>query len=213
MQDRSAERHAMVDVQLAGRGIGDERVLAAFREVPRELFVAAEQSTCAYEDRPLPIRRGQSISQPFIVALMCEALGLSGGERVLEVGTGSGYAAAILARLACEVFTIERHQELAQTAESRLRDLGIDNVRVIRGDGTLGLAHKAPFDAIVVAAGGRKVPPPLVEQLAIGGRLVIPVGRDRDHQVLLRITRVSSQHTEQENLGDVRFVPLIGSQG
>jgi protein-L-isoaspartate(D-aspartate) O-methyltransferase len=202
----------MVERQLAGRGIGDARVLEAFRTVPREAFLPQDLAEFAYEDTPLPIRGGQTISQPYIVALTAEALELRGNERILEIGTGSGYAAAILGRLAKDVFTVERLEPLAQEAGARLARLGFDNVRVLCGDGTLGWPEHAPYDAIAVAAGGPTVPQALLDQLAQNGRLVIPVGPDESSQVLMRVRRVGDRFYQQE-LTQVRFVPLIGEQG
>jgi protein-L-isoaspartate(D-aspartate) O-methyltransferase len=213
MQEIERRRAHMVDAHLARRGIADPRVLEAFRDVPREAFLPAELAESAYDDTPLPIGHEQTISQPYIVAFMAEALGLRGGERVLEVGTGSGYAAAILGRLAGEVFTIERLESLAPTAGERLARLGFANVHVTQGDGTLGWPDHAPYDAIVVAAGGPKVPAALVAQLAVGGRLVVPVGPDEESQQLVRVTRVSETEIRKEELAPVRFVPLIGEQG
>lgn len=203
------ERQAMVRTQLVGRGIDDKRVLAAMACVPRHLFVPEELCAQAYEDRALPIEEGQTISQPFIVALMAQALALAGDERVLEIGAGSGYAAAVLSLLAAEVYTIERWPALAATAERRLHDLGYRNVHVFVGDGTAGLPEYAPFNAIVVAAASPWAPRPLREQLADGGRLIIPVG-GRDEQLLLRLTRHGSE-VRTERLSGVRFVPLIGA--
>ncbi len=212
MDDRIAERGRMVETHLVARGIRDPVVLAAMRSVPREQFIAGELAEFAYEDGPLPIETGQTISQPYIVALMLEALGLQAHGRVLEVGTGSGYAAAVLSRIAAEVYTIERHAELAAAAESRLEVLGYANVRVLHGDGTLGWAEHAPYDGIVVAAGGPEVPGPLLEQLADGGCLVIPIGSTPRDQELIRVCRRSG-HFTRESLGGVRFVPLIGAEG
>lgn len=206
-------RARMVDRQLALRGIADRRVLDAFRDVPRDAFVPAELAEFAYDDTPLPIGEGQTISQPYIVAVTIEALGLEGGERVLEIGTGSGYAAAVLGRLANEVFTVERLESLADHARKRLKDLGFHKVYVLHGDGTLGWPEHAPYDAIAVAAGGPEVPEALAEQLAPGGRLVIPVGSDETSQVLTRFTRKKSGKLREEPLSPVRFVPLIGEQG
>ena len=213
MTDRTAEREAMVARQLAARGVRDPRVLAAMREVPREAFIAGELAEFAYEDAPLPIDADQTISQPYIVAVMTESLDLGPNDRVLEVGTGSGYAAAVLARVAGDVYTIERHQELADAAARRLRELGYPNVHVRHGDGTLGWPEHAPYDAIIVAAGGPEAPATLLEQLAVGGRLVIPVGPTPREQELVRIRRVGEDKYERENLGGVRFVPLIGAGG
>jgi protein-L-isoaspartate(D-aspartate) O-methyltransferase len=203
----------MVDAQIARRGVRDERVLAALRRVAREAFVDAGFEEFAYEDSPLPIGSGQTISQPFIVARMAEAAEIEPSDRVLEIGTGSGYAAAILAELAKEVFTMERHGELAGQAEERLRRSGNGNVTVKVGDGTLGWPENAPFDAIVVAAGGPSIPVSLQEQLEIGGRLVIPVGDRLEEQRLLRVTRMSATKFEEEDLGGVTFVPLVGAEG
>ncbi len=198
---------------LKKRGIKDKAVLDAMSTVPREEFVGIDLQEFAYDDTPLPIGEGQTISQPYIVALMTEALQLTAGSRVLEVGTGSGYAAAILSRIAQEVYTIERHQPLVHQAASRLKDLHYDNVQVICGDGSLGWPEQAPFDAIIVAAGGPEAPRSLIEQLSIGGRLVIPTGPSVREQGLLRITRISKEQIEIEELARVRFVPLIGEEG
>ena len=208
----SMNRDRMVQLQLAGRGIADPRLLEAFRSVPREDFVPAELTEFAFHDTPLPIGDGQTISQPYIVAMTLAALGLRGGERVLEVGTGSGYAAAVLSRLAKEVYSVERLASLADSARERLARLGYDNVQVLCGDGTLGWAEHAPYDAIAVAAGGPEVPRALLNQLAPGGRLVIPVGPDESSQVLMRVTRHDAGF-HSEPLTEVRFVPLIGEQG
>jgi protein-L-isoaspartate(D-aspartate) O-methyltransferase len=210
---RSAERDHMVEVDLAHQGISDPKVLEAFRDVAREEFVPSELAEFAYENAPLPIAQGQTISQPYIVAVTVQALSLRGGERVLEVGTGSGYAAAVLSQIARDVYTIERISSLADSARERLERLGYDNVHVHCGDGSLGWPEHAPYDAIAVAAGGPKVPSALREQLAIGGRLVIPVGRDEVSQELVRVTRVSETQYREESIADVRFVPLIGEQG
>jgi protein-L-isoaspartate(D-aspartate) O-methyltransferase len=210
---RASDRLAMVERQLVARGIQDPRVLEAFRTVPREAFVPEELTEFAYEDSPLPIPGKQTISQPFIVALTLQALGLHGGERVLEIGAGSGYAAAVMSRVAREVFTVERIPELAESARARLAALGYTNVRVLCGDGTLGWPEHAPYDAIAVAAGGPQVPKALLEQLAPDGRLVIPVGGEETEQSLLRVTRERSGKLRRESLGAVRFVPLIGAQG
>jgi len=206
--DSNDERSAMVRAQLVQRGITDSRVLDAMATVPRHLFVPPEARAQAYGDRALPISQGQTISQPYVVALMAQALGLHPGDRVLEVGAGSGYAAAVLSQLAGEVYTIERWPALAETAERSLHDLGYTNVHVFHGDGTAGLPAYAPFDAIVVSAAAPWVPRPLREQLCEGGRLVIPVG-GRNEQILLRLTR-TDHRTQTERLGEVRFVPLIG---
>ncbi len=206
------DREAFVD-WLKRRGISDARVLKAMREVPRETFVGLDLAEFAYDDTPLPIEEGQTISQPYIVALMTEALHLKATDTVLEIGTGSGYAAAVLSRGAKSVYTIERHRSLAHQASDRLEKLGYDNVHVMVGDGTLGWPEHAPYDAIVVTAGGPEAPRSLVEQLAIGGRMVVPAGPSLSEQKLLRVTCVSEQEVEIEELGAVRFVPLIGAEG
>lgn len=202
----------MVDEQIRARGVRDPRVLAALSAVPREAFLAPQLAEVAYADSALPIEAGQTISQPFIVAVMSEALELQPSDRVLEIGAGSGYAAAVLAHLASEVYTVERHAELAEIARERLERLGYRNVHVKHGDGTLGWAEHAPFDGIVVAAGGPRVPKSLLDQLAIGGRLVMPVGRGYGQQ-LVRITRNAETEFVGEDLGAVQFVPLIGQEG
>jgi protein-L-isoaspartate(D-aspartate) O-methyltransferase len=206
-------RRQLVEHQLRNRGISDPAVLAAIESIPREAFLPPELAEFAYLDRALPIEKGQTISQPYIVALMTEALELKPSDRALEVGTGSGYAAAVLGKIAREVYTIERHAELAEQAARRLRDQGFDNVHVVHGDGTLGWPEHAPFDAIVVAAGGPELPRPLLDQLAIGGRLVIPVGEEKTLQSLVRVTRTGQDDYRHEELCDVRFVPLVGIQG
>jgi len=207
-----AARREMVTWQIERRGIHDPRVLAAMYAVPRHLFVTGISSAFAYEDQPLPIGEGQTISQPFMVAAMTEAMELTGDERVLEIGTGSGYQAALLSMLAREVFTIERHASLAAAAAERLAQLGYDaNVHVCTGDGTLGLPAEAPFDAIVVTAAAPEVPQPLVKQLAEGGRLVIPVG-SANQQNLLRVRKHQGK-TTKESLYLCRFVPLVGAHG
>jgi protein-L-isoaspartate(D-aspartate) O-methyltransferase len=211
LTDRALDRESMVERQLRRRGIRDERVLDAFRAIPRDEFVGGDVKEFAYEDTALPIGGGQTISQPFIVALMVQALELRPTDRVLEVGAGSGYAAAILARLAGRVYAIERDPRLAREAGDRLRRFGLDNVEVHTGDGTLGWPEAAPFDAILVSAGGPDVPQPLLDQLASGARLVIPVGGPRQ-QHLLRITRLGDEW-RREDLGPVTFVPLIGEGG
>jgi protein-L-isoaspartate(D-aspartate) O-methyltransferase len=211
VDDDSRLRDEMVTQQLMRRGIRDERVLQAMRQMPRQLFVPARHRAMAYEDMPLPIGHEQTISQPLMVAMMTEAMRLHGHERVLEIGTGSGYQAAILSRLAVVVFSIERIPELAAQARATLARVGIMNVHVLVGDGSLGLPEHGPYDAMVVTAASPKVPPALVEQLQLGGRLVIPVG-DRHEQTLVRVTMTASG-PEVEHLGGCRFVPLIGQQG
>jgi protein-L-isoaspartate(D-aspartate) O-methyltransferase len=213
MLDLSHARERMVQTQVAARGVRDPAVLEAMRSVPREAFLPPELGEFAYADSPLPIERGQTISQPYIVALMAAAARVGPADRVLEIGTGSGYAAAVLGRIAREVYTIERHEELARLAAERLARLGFANVSVRHGDGTLGWPEHAPYDAIVVAAGGPTAPPALLDQLAPGGRLVIPLGEGRTVQQLVRITREGDRGFRREELGDVRFVPLIGAQG
>ena len=205
-------RTAMVERQLKARGIRDPRVLAAMAQVPRECFVAEKLRKFAYDDGPLPIGEGQTISQPYIVALMIEAARIAPGDRVLEVGAGSGYAAAVLSRIAGEVHAIERHASLADSAQARLRALGYDNVAISTGDGSGGLPDKAPFEAILVAAGSDNVPDPLRRQLAVGGRLVVPVG-GAGLQSLLCVTRTGEGSWTENDLGGVRFVPLIGAFG
>ena len=208
----AARRRWMVDTTIAARGIRDTAVLEAMRSVPRHAFVAPSQAALAYEDEPLPIGEGQTISQPYVVALMAEALRLAPGNRVLEIGTGTGYSAAVVSRIAAEVYTVERHEALARTAQARLLELGYTNVHVLHGDGTLGWREHAPYDAVAVTAGGPKIPEALLWQLGEGGRLVIPVG-PRHAQRLFRITRLSGGGHQEEDLGDVRFVPLVGRSG
>jgi protein-L-isoaspartate(D-aspartate) O-methyltransferase len=203
----------MVQRQLAANGIHDPAVLAAMGQVPREAFVSPDQARFAYADTPLPIGQGQTISQPYVVALMTEALELEPHDRALEIGTGSGYAAAVLSRIAREVFTVERHAGLARQAQARFRQLGYDNIHLRIGDGSLGWAEHAPYDGIVVAAGGPEIPDPLLEQLAVGGHLVIPVGARPQIQQLVRVQRTGPTRYAHENLGSVRFVPLVGEAG
>jgi protein-L-isoaspartate(D-aspartate) O-methyltransferase len=205
-------RRLMVDRQIAARGIADQRVLDAMREVPREEFVPMEVREFAYDDTPLPIEAGQTISQPYIVALMIEAAAIVQGDRILEIGVGSGYAAAVMSRIGRRVHAIDRHGELADLARDRMARLGYDNVVVRTGDGTQGWPENAPFDVILVAASGPEVPEPLCRQLVIGGRLVMPVG-DPDEQQLVRVTRTARDAYREEELGPVRFVPLIGVHG
>jgi len=206
-------REQMIEHQLIARGLRDQTVLNAVGAVQREEFIPSDLVEFAYSDSPLPIAASQTISQPYIVALMTAALELKPDERVLEVGTGSGYAAAVLSEIAKEVYTIERHKILANTARKRLERLNYKNILVFYGDGTLGWPEYAPFDAIVVTAGGPDVPETLKRQMAIGGRLVIPVGAFLHVQQLLRIRRISEDEYKEEDLGSVRFVPLIGVAG
>lgn len=208
-----ARKERMLNDHLAARGIRDPAVLKAMREVPREAFLPPGLELLAYEDGPLPIDEGQTISQPYIVAYMVEALELKGEERVLEIGTGSGYAAAVLSRCAREVFTVERISSLAASAQEKLRALGYGNVTVHLGDGTLGWPEQAPYDAIVVTAGAPEVPRELEEQLAPLGRLVIPVGPTQHLQELVRVRRLADGRFRVEDLCPVRFVPLIGEKG
>jgi protein-L-isoaspartate(D-aspartate) O-methyltransferase len=204
-------RREMVARQIRDRGIRSERVLAAMQSVPRHLFVPQEHVFAAYSDEPLPIGEGQTISQPFMVAAMADALSLLGSERVLEIGAGSGYQAAVLSLLAGEVMAIEAQPLLADCARERLERLGYQNVRIEQGDGSLGWPSAAPYDAILVTAAAPAVPPPLIGQLAEGGRLVIPVGAS-EHQELLRIVKREGE-TSEESLYPCRFVPLVGRYG
>jgi protein-L-isoaspartate(D-aspartate) O-methyltransferase len=204
----ASQRHRMVTTQLKRRGIADPRVLAAMSQVPRHAFVAPQQRGDAYLDRPLEIGGGQTISQPYTVAFMAQALQLQGAETVLEVGTGSGYAAAVLACLAAQVHSVERLPHLADAARRRLAEQHVDNVQVHVGDGMLGLPEQAPFDAIVVAAGAASLPQAYLDQLAGGGRLVIPIDEPAGHQAMYRFTRQGSSFTK-EFLGNFVFVPLL----
>jgi protein-L-isoaspartate(D-aspartate) O-methyltransferase len=212
MRDFEA-RARMVESQLVRRGIHDARVLEAMQQVPREAFVEAGYEDFAYDDSPLPIGEGQTISQPYIVAFMIEATGIAPGDVALDVGTGSGYAAAVMAQIAERVYTIERHASLARQAEQRFATLGYDNIHVRIGDGSCGWPDAGPYNAILVAAGAPQVPVALRQQLAPGGRLVIPVGGSPTIQRLLRVRRLDDAGYEEETLAAVRFVPLIGEQG
>ena len=211
--DFATLRDEMVRRQIAARGVRDRRVLEAMRTVPREVFVPERLAEFAYDDTPLPIGEEQTISQPYVVALMAEALELGPQDKVLEIGAGSGYAAAVLSRIAREVWAIERHESLARQARARMERLGYSNVHILHGDGTLGWPEQAPYDGIVVAAGGPEVPRALLDQLAEGGRLVIPIGPDPRTQSLVRVRRRADGDYIREDLGAVRFVPLIGAQG
>src|SRR3954452_18573815 len=213
MLDLSRARARMVKGQIARRGVRDRSVLDAIRRVPREAFVQPGFEEFAYEDGPLPIGEGQTISQPYIVALMIEAAELRSGDQVLEVGAGSGYAAAVMGQIADRVYAIERYPSLGEAARRRFSRLGYDNIQLRLDDGTLGWPEAAPFDAILVAAGGPDVPTALKQQLKVGGRLVIPVGSEARGQRLLKISRRSETEFEQEDLGEVMFVPLVGQQG
>jgi protein-L-isoaspartate(D-aspartate) O-methyltransferase len=206
-------RERMVNEQIAGRGITDPVVLEAMRTVPREIFVPERYQRYAYDDTPLPIPGNQTISQPYVVALMIARLELNKEDRVLEIGTGSGYAAALLGQIVREVHTIERIKELVHYSRQRLELLGYDNVHVHLGDGTLGWAEAAPYDGIVVAAGGPFVPESLKYQLAENGRLIIPVGPNERRQNLICVIRTGEEIFEQSDLGAVAFVPLIGDEG
>jgi protein-L-isoaspartate(D-aspartate) O-methyltransferase len=207
----AARRARMVETQIVARGVRDVRVLAAMREVPRHLFVDAAHQARAYDDQPLPIDRNQTVSQPYIVALMTELLDVQPNEKVLEIGTGSGYSSAVLARLAAEVITIERHAELAQDAAARLKELGLTNVEVVVGDGSRGLPERAPFEAIAVHATAPEPPISLLEQLAPGGRLVVPVA-SRSADMLTQYRRRDGEIVTNV-IGPARFVPLIGEEG
>lgn len=209
MTDMAALRDEMVRAQIAGRGVEDARVLEAMRVVPRELFVATSDVAAAYDDCAMPIGFGQTISQPYVVAAMIAALRLRGGERVLEVGAGSGYAAAVVSCIAKKVFGVERVAGLAERACENLSAAGITNVEFRCGDGTDGWQDHAPFDAILVSAGGEKVPQPLLQQLKTGGRLVMPVGSDPGFQMLTLVERVDETEFTERPFGDVRFVPLV----
>ena len=212
MRDFSIARRRMVEGQLIARGISDQRVLDAMLKVPRHKFVEEALQSQAYQDGPLPIGERQTISQPYMVAVMSQALALNGSETVLEVGTGSGYQAAILALLADRVFSLERIPSLARRARKVLDECGFSKVNIRVADGTRGWHEMAPFDAIMVTAGAPEVPRDYLDQLAVGGRLVIPVG-DRSSQVLMRITRTGEQEFEDERILGCRFVPLVGSCG
>jgi protein-L-isoaspartate(D-aspartate) O-methyltransferase len=206
-----AARDRMVETQIAARGIGDERVLSAMRSIPRHIFVPEAARAAAYGDYPLPIGHGQTISQPYIVAKMTALLEIRPHERVLEIGAGSGYQAAILGTLAQEVISIERIPDIAHLAQKNLSNAGITNVRVIVGDGTLGYPERAPYDGVLITAATPSIPPPLIDQLGEGGRLVAPVG-SRDLQELVRLTRKGGD-LSREFFGGVIFVPLLGEHG
>jgi protein-L-isoaspartate(D-aspartate) O-methyltransferase len=212
MQQHDArERELMVAHQIAGRGVHDQRVLDAMRQVPREAFVPETLNEFAYADTPLPIGEGQTISQPYIVALMIEAAEVKPGDKVLDVGTGSGYAAAVLSRIAGKVFSIERHRPLAEAARRKFARLGYNNIEVRHGDGTLGWPEAAPFDAVICTAAPESIPPKVLGQLKRGGRMVIPVGPQGGNQELLRIIRSPvGEIPRVERLLPVRFVPMTG---
>ncbi len=211
--DFSAMRANMILTQLKERGIKDTAVLQAMNTIPREAFVDAAYKEMAYQDNPLPIPANQTISQPYVVALMISLLALKPEHRVLEVGTGSGYAAAILSQLVKAVYTIERHQILIDYAQECLKTIGCENIFIHHGDGTQGWPEHAPFDGIIVAAGGPTIPTALRQQLAVGGRLVMPVGKMQRRQDLIQLTRLSQDKFKRKNFGPVAFVPLVGSEG
>ncbi len=207
--DFTRQRNLMVERDIAGRGITDNRVLKAMKKVKRHLFVPPSVRRASYSDHPLPIGEGQTISQPYIVALMTEELKLSGGERVLEIGTGSAYQAAILAEIVADVRTIEIRKRLAEAAERRLNDLGYKNAKVKYGDGYYGWEEEGPFDAIMVTAAANHIPPPLIKQLKEGGRLIIPVGSTTYYQTLTLVTKVKG-NLEVKHISGVVFVPMVG---
>lgn len=213
MADTAKRREDRLVEQIEARGVRDPVVLAAMRDVERACFVPEPLRADAYADTALPIGAGQTISQPYIVAFMLEALALRGGEKVLEIGAGSGYAAAVLSKIAGEVFAIERIDSLARRAIDNLAEAGCGTVRVRHGDGTEGWPEEAPFDAILVSAGAPDLPVSLMRQLAIGGRLVVPIGSSPRYQDLVRIVRISDEQYDRKNIAEVRFVPLIGKEG
>jgi protein-L-isoaspartate(D-aspartate) O-methyltransferase len=213
MTNFAAEREAMIEQQIESRGIHEPTILEAFRAVPREAFLSKDYADLAYGDHPLPIEAGQTISQPYIVALMIQAAEIKPGDRVLEVGAGSGYAAAVMSRIAGQVVAIERQPDLVKVAQERMQRLGYDNVRLVEGDGTRGWEAEAPYDAIVAAASGSHVPPAWVKQLTEGGRIVMPVGEPNWIQKLIKVTKGPAGNLITEDLGGVRFVPLIGEEG
>jgi protein-L-isoaspartate(D-aspartate) O-methyltransferase len=210
MDETRTRREEMVAYQLVGRGLRHRAVLEAMRRVPREAFVPPEMADEAYEDRPLPIQLGQTISQPYVVALMAAEVEPEPDHRILEIGTGSGYGAAVLSHVAAEVYTVERHRALADQARERLARLGMGNVTVLHGDGTRGWPEHAPYDGIVVTAGATAVPEALRRQLRVGGVLLIPVGEHPPSQTLLKIRRTGEDRFSEEDLGGVSFVPLVG---
>ena len=213
MIDFAAECEAMVERQLRLRGIHEPEILDAFRSVPREAFVSPAYAHLAYGDHPLPIEAQQTISQPYIVGLMIQAAAIKSGDTVLEVGSGSGYAAAVISRIAAKVVGIERQHELAEVSRERLARLGYDNVEIVEGDGTIGSPERAPYDAILAAASGSHVPQSLLGQLKTGGMLVMPLGGPGSVQRLVRVSKSADGSLSNEDLGAVRFVPLIGEDG
>ena len=213
MSDFTTLRERMIERQIAARGLDAPALLAAFRAVPREDFISGDYADYAYQDSPLPIESGQTISQPYIVALTIDAAGIKAGDKVLEVGAGSGYAAAVIGRIADEVVAVERHHELVELARKRMERLGYRNVEVVEGDGTLGWPAEAPYDAIVAAASGSHVPQSWIAQLKPGGRIVVPLGDPHSVQSLVKVTKEEDGTLHREDLGGVRFVPLIGKEG
>jgi len=213
MTDFASEREAMAERQLRLRGIREPEILDAFRAVPREAFVSPAYAHIAYGDHPLPIEAQQTISQPYIVGLMIQAAAIKSGDTVLEVGSGSGYAAAVISRIAAKVVGIERQHELAEVSRERLARLGFDNVEIVEGDGTVGWPESAPYDAILAAASGSHVPQSLIDQLKRDGTLVMPLGGQGWVQKLVRVSRQADGSLSNEDLGAVRFVPLIGEDG
>ena len=211
--DFAAMRANMVLAQLRERGIRDTAVLQAMSTIPREAFVGTAHKEMAYQDSPLPIPANQTISQPYVVALMISLLALKPEHRVLEIGTGSGYAAAILSRLVNTVYTVERHQKLIEYAQECLKTIGCENIFIHHGDGTQGWPEHAPYDGIIVAAGGPTIPAALHQQLATGGRLIMPVGKEQRRQDLILLTRVGQDQFRKKNFGPVAFVPLVGAEG
>ena len=210
MIDFAAEREAMIERTIRRRGLGDPALLAAFRAVPREEFISGDYASHAYADGPLPIESGQTISQPYIVALTIDSAGIGPTDKVLEIGAGSGYAAAVIGQIAGQVIAIERHRELVELAQERMRRLGYDNVRILEGDGTRGCPSGAPFDAIVAAASGSHVPTILIDQLKPGGRIVMPIGDPHTVQSLIKVAKRQDGTLDRKELCAVRFVPLIG---
>jgi len=213
MTDFAALRERMIERHIEGRGLDNPALIAAFRAVPREAFVSGDYAEGAYADSPLPIESGQTISQPYIVALTIDAAEIGPGDKVLEIGAGSGYAAAVIGQIARQVIAVERHHELVRIADERMRRMGYDNVVIVEGDGTLGCPEEAPFDAIVAAASGSHVPQVLLDQLKPGGRIVMPLGDPGAIQRLIKVTKHQDGTLEQANLGAVRFVPLVGTHG
>jgi len=213
MTDFAALRERMIERHIEGRGLDNPALIAAFRAVPREAFVSGDYAEGAYADSPLPIESGQTISQPYIVALTIDAAEIGPGDKVLEIGAGSGYAAAVIGQIARQVIAVERHHELVRIADERMRRMGYDNVVIVEGDGTLGCPEEAPFDAIVAAASGSHVPQVLLDQLKPGGRIVMPLGDPGAIQRLIKVTKHEDGTLEQANLGAVRFVPLVGTHG